>query len=390
MIAVADLADALRRRHPADAPAELHRHGRPERARRRGDGASSSDRLPARHQPGARATRSPAPGEPHCNFSVAETKTRLGALIDRLDERFGTRDRRPAAASRRLPARLRPALGRRPRLPGHDRPRRGRRHAARPTTSSCAAALGPEPAIGRSLFRRVPTDELDAAVEGLIARLARAARAGRELSGRSRAARATRSSASSPASSRRRSRRDEEEAEAVSTLRADRRAGGGRALDRVRGRGAAGASSRGRSSGSRRGIAISTSFQIDSVALIDMAYEIDPDDPGLQRRHRPPARRDARAGRPAARPLPGAPARADRARRRARSRAMTGKHGVDLFKTSVDLRLLCCNVRKVRPLTKHLHSPRRLDHRASAATSGRAARTSARSRSTTTTARSSS
>ena len=26
---------------------------------------------------------------------------------------------------------------------------------------------------------------------------------------------------------------------------------------------------------------------------------------------------------------------------------MTGKHGVDLFKTSVDLRLLCCNVRKV-------------------------------------------
>ena len=29
-------------------------------------------------------------GEPHCNFSVAETKTRLGRLIDRLDERFGT------------------------------------------------------------------------------------------------------------------------------------------------------------------------------------------------------------------------------------------------------------------------------------------------------------
>ena len=30
-------------------------------------------------------------------------------------------------------------------------------------------SLGPEPQIGRSLFRRVPTDELDAAVEGLIA-----------------------------------------------------------------------------------------------------------------------------------------------------------------------------------------------------------------------------
>jgi sulfite reductase (ferredoxin) len=30
-------------------------------------------------------------------------------------------------------------------------------------------SLGPEPQIGRSLFRRVPTDELDSAVQGLIA-----------------------------------------------------------------------------------------------------------------------------------------------------------------------------------------------------------------------------
>ena len=66
-------------------------------------------------------------------------------------------------------------------------------------------------------------------------------------------------------------------------------------------------------------LAISTSFQIDSVVLIDMAYEIDPDDPGLQRRHRPPAGRDARARRPAARPLPGPAPRARRARRRTRS-----------------------------------------------------------------------
>ena len=28
-------------------------------------------------------------GEPHCNFSVAETKTRLGRLIDALEARFG-------------------------------------------------------------------------------------------------------------------------------------------------------------------------------------------------------------------------------------------------------------------------------------------------------------
>src|SRR6202140_926373 len=33
---------------------------------------------------------------------------------------------------------------------------------------------------------------------------------------------------------------------------------------------------------------------------------------------------------------------------------MTEKHGENLMYNAVDLRLLCCNVRKVRPLTKHL------------------------------------
>src|SRR5262249_58890860 len=28
-------------------------------------------------------------GEPHCNFSVTETKTRLGRLVDHLEERYG-------------------------------------------------------------------------------------------------------------------------------------------------------------------------------------------------------------------------------------------------------------------------------------------------------------
>ena len=45
---------ALRRRHPADAPAELHRHRRPERVGRRGGRRARAHRLPARHQPGAR------------------------------------------------------------------------------------------------------------------------------------------------------------------------------------------------------------------------------------------------------------------------------------------------------------------------------------------------
>ena len=104
------------------------------------------------------------------------------------------------------------------------------------------------------------------------------------------------------------------------------------------------------------GLAISTSFQIDSVVLIDMAYEIDPDDPGVQRRHGPPAR-PRRSSSPSgcAPAIPGL--RLELVEPDAAEiDAMTGKHGVDLFKTSVDLRLLCCNLRKVRPLTKHLHS----------------------------------
>jgi phosphoadenosine phosphosulfate reductase len=103
------------------------------------------------------------------------------------------------------------------------------------------------------------------------------------------------------------------------------------------------------------GLAISTSFQIDSVVLIDMAYEIDPTIPVFSvDTGRLPAETFELAERLRAR-YPGLqlelvepdPEEID---------AMTGKHGVDLFKTSVDLRLLCCNLRKVRPLTKHLHS----------------------------------
>jgi thioredoxin-dependent adenylylsulfate APS reductase len=103
------------------------------------------------------------------------------------------------------------------------------------------------------------------------------------------------------------------------------------------------------------GLAISTSFQMDSVVLIDMAYAIDPDIPVFS----------VDTGR--------LPAETLELAERLRDRypglrleliepspeevgAMTGKHGVDLFRTSVDLRLLCCNIRKVRPLTRHLHS----------------------------------
>jgi ferredoxin-nitrite reductase len=107
-------------------------------------------------------------GEPHCNFSVAETKTRLGALIDNLDEKFGEQiaslrlhlDGCPHACAQHWVG----DLG----FQGTTARDEGgvKRQAY---DIFVRGGLGPEPAIGRSLFRRVPTDELDSAVEGLIA-----------------------------------------------------------------------------------------------------------------------------------------------------------------------------------------------------------------------------
>src|SRR5690349_2953646 len=107
-------------------------------------------------------------GEPHCNFSVAETKTRLGRLIDTLEERFDTQiaelrlhlDGCPHACAQHWVG----DIG----FQGTTARDEGgvRRQAY---DIFVRGSLGPEPAIGRPLFRRVPTDELDTAVEGLIA-----------------------------------------------------------------------------------------------------------------------------------------------------------------------------------------------------------------------------
>jgi ferredoxin-nitrite reductase len=106
-------------------------------------------------------------GEPHCNFSVAETKTRLGRLIDGLDERFGSDiadlrlhlDGCPHACAQHWVG----DLG----FQGTTARDEGgvRRQAY---DIFVRGSLGPEPQIGRPLFRRVPTDELDTAVVGLI------------------------------------------------------------------------------------------------------------------------------------------------------------------------------------------------------------------------------
>ena len=100
-------------------------------------------------------------------------------------------------------------------------------------------------------------------------------------------------------------------------------------------------------------LAISAAFQAEDVALIDMAYRIDPGvrvfsvDTGrlpaesyelieaLRERY-PGLKLELLA------PDPG------------QLQRMVGRHGPNLFRTSVEQRLLCCNIRKVQPLTKHL------------------------------------
>jgi ferredoxin-nitrite reductase len=106
-------------------------------------------------------------GEPHCNFAVTETKTRLGRLVEHLEHRFGDEvsalrlhlDGCPHACGQHWVGDLgfqgttvRDADGKR--RQAYDVLLRG--------------ALGPSAAIGRPVFRRVPTEELDETVERLI------------------------------------------------------------------------------------------------------------------------------------------------------------------------------------------------------------------------------
>jgi sulfite reductase beta subunit-like hemoprotein len=107
-------------------------------------------------------------GEPHCSFSVAETKTRLGALLESLEERFGEQiadlrlnlDGCPHACAQHWVG----DLG----FQGTTaRDNGGARRQA--YDIFVRGGLAPAPEIGRPLFRRIPSEELDAAVAGLIA-----------------------------------------------------------------------------------------------------------------------------------------------------------------------------------------------------------------------------
>jgi ferredoxin-nitrite reductase len=107
-------------------------------------------------------------GEPHCNFSVTETKTRLDSLIQALEGRFGD-----AIADLRLHldgcphACAQHWVGDIGFQGSTARDAEGVRH--QDYEIYLRGSLGPEAAIGRPLFRRVPTTELDETVSGLIA-----------------------------------------------------------------------------------------------------------------------------------------------------------------------------------------------------------------------------
>jgi sulfite reductase beta subunit-like hemoprotein len=106
-------------------------------------------------------------GEPHCNFSVGETKERLDRLARRLEDRFGDAisevrlnlDGCPHACAQHWIGDLgfQGTTGR-----GVD----GKRLAA--YDIFVRGSLAPDPAIGRPLFRRVPSEQLDNAVAGLV------------------------------------------------------------------------------------------------------------------------------------------------------------------------------------------------------------------------------
>ena len=106
-------------------------------------------------------------GEPHCNFAVAETKSRLATLVDELEARYGE-----ALAGLKL------NLDGCPHACGHHwvgdlgfqgstvRNDEGVRRQAYDIL--LRGGLGPDAAIARPVFRRVPAESLTDAVTGLL------------------------------------------------------------------------------------------------------------------------------------------------------------------------------------------------------------------------------
>jgi phosphoadenosine phosphosulfate reductase len=100
-------------------------------------------------------------------------------------------------------------------------------------------------------------------------------------------------------------------------------------------------------------IGLSTAFQIDGVALLDMLYELDEEIQvfGVDTGRLPAETYDLidqlleRYPNIQLELLAPDPGQLNR---------MIKRHGPNLFRRSVDMRLLCCNIRKVQPLLQHL------------------------------------
>jgi ferredoxin-nitrite reductase len=113
-----------------------------------------------------RASAIACTGEPHCNFSVTETKPRLDALVRHLEARFGDDvsglrlhlDGCPHACAQHWVG----DLG----FQGTTvRDEAGKRRQA---YDVFLRGLGPRAAIARPVFRRVPAEELEGTVDRLI------------------------------------------------------------------------------------------------------------------------------------------------------------------------------------------------------------------------------
>ncbi|MEZ5098229.1 MAG: phosphoadenylyl-sulfate reductase [Thermoleophilia bacterium] len=285
-------------------------------------------------------------GEPHCNFSVTETKARLGRLIDHVEARFGD-----AAADLRL------------------------------QLDGCPHACGQHWIADIGFQGTTARDDDGAGRRTTPSSAAASARAPRSADRCSAACRPRSSTAwstaSCPAGSSAGATARASRLRAPADRRGARRARGRRARALPRSRGGVRMSvelidelEAGELSVEFEGeepqaviawaierfsprLAISTALQLDGVAILDMAYEIDPSirvftvDTGrlpLETHELIEQLRDRYPG-----------LRLDvLAPERRHVEALVARHGPDLFRDSVERRLLCCNVRKVQPLTRHL------------------------------------
>ena len=205
-------------------------------------------------------------GEPHCNFSVTETKTRMDGLVQLLETRFGkdadglrmNLDGCPHACAHHS--------GRRDRLPGNDGARcRGEAPAGlRRLSPRRPDRPGPSHEPSSSA---VPTEELDDAVVGLVGGWVGARGDGETF-------RMFCERLSDDELGRLAGREPAKAGEDISCRAVGRSRGGG-ARGPVRGRRARGRARVGNQRFSPS-LSISTAFETDGAVLLHMAYAIDP------------------------------------------------------------------------------------------------------------------